>query len=664
MDNDDARYRAVLASDPRFDGLFFVGVSTTGIYCRPVCPARKARRTSCTFFPTAAAAEEAGFRPCLRCRPELAPARSPYEERFARAAAIVAHIQAGGLDAERGVDELAERYGLSVRQLRRIVNEAAGVSPIQLAQTSRLLLAKQLLTETRLPITEIAFASGFASLRRFNELFATTYRMSPSRFRGGARRADGEASIALQVSYRPPLAWSELLAFLAPRAIEGVEQVDGQIYRRTVSIDDCAGWVEVEPAARGDTLLVRVARALTPVLQALLSRVRDLFDLHAQPDLIDGHLGRAPLLAPLVAERPGLRVPGAFDGFELAWRAVLGQQVSVRGATTLAGRFARRFGEPVETPFPGLSLATPAAARVAACTPSRLAKLGLPRARAASLVGRREGVRRVALAVVAGVAAGPRARAAARAARHRPLDGGIRRPARAPLAGRLPRDGPWPPPRPGSGGRDERPRVHGTMEPVARLRGHAPLERTRKDPTMTRTQPRYTTYGSPLGEIVAAATDAGLFHVRIRAADGRFGPDRSWRRDDRSLATVREELAAYFAGELRSFSLALDLRGTPFQLRAWAALAGVPYGETATYAELARRCGSPRASRAVGAAMNRNPLSLVLPCHRVVGTDGSLTGYLNGVDTKRRLLSFEATNAREARPRAWTDRVASLAGRA
>ncbi len=386
MQDDEARYRALLANDRRFDGLFYVGISTTGIYCRPVCPARKARRSSCTFYPTAAAAEEAGYRPCLRCRPELAPATSPYEQRFADAAALIARIQSGFLNGERSLDDLATLHGISVRHLRRVVRDAAGVSPIQLAQTSRLLLAKQLLTETRLPITEIAFASGFSSLRRFHEAFSSSYRMPPGRFRKGERRARTEAPLELRLGYRPPLAWPELLSFLAARAIRGVEAIEGASYRRTVWLQGARGWVEVEPAASGHALVVRLPSALTPALPGLLARLRDLFDLYGRPDLVDAHLSKAPRLAPLVARRPGLRVPGAFDGFELAWRAVLGQQVSVRGATTLAGRFAERFGRGISTPHAGLTQLTPTAGRVARADPAQVAEIGLPRTRAASLV--------------------------------------------------------------------------------------------------------------------------------------------------------------------------------------------------------------------------------------------------------------------------------------
>ncbi|MCP3918082.1 MAG: helix-turn-helix domain-containing protein [bacterium] len=386
VEDDDARYRALLANDTRFDGMFFVGISTTGIYCRPVCPARKARRKSCTFFPTAAAAEEAGYRPCLRCRPELAPTTSPYEERFSQAAAILSDIQSGAMNGGRRLSELAGRHSMSVRQLRRVVTQATGATPVQLAQTSRLLLAKQLLTETDLPITEIAFTSGFSSLRRFNELFSASYRMPPTRFRNGVVAGRGEQAVELLLTYRPPMSWPDLLDFLAARAIRGVEEVSGHAYRRTVAIGECHGWVAIEPAAKGDQLIVRVAPALAPTLQPVLAALRHLFDLHARPDLIDGHLAQSPHLAPLVERRPGLRVPGAFEGFELAWRAILGQQVTVKGATTLARRFAERFGRPVDTPHPGVTTLTPTPERVARASVESVAKLGLPLKRAACLI--------------------------------------------------------------------------------------------------------------------------------------------------------------------------------------------------------------------------------------------------------------------------------------
>ncbi len=378
-------YKAVVASDTRFDGLFFVAISTTGIYCRPVCPARTARRSSCTFFPTAAAAERAGYRPCLRCRPELAPTRAPFDTRVDVVPGVIARIQAGALNNGAGVEGLADEFSLSARQIRRRLREEAGVSPVELAQTCRLLLAKQLLTETRLPVTRIAFASGFSSLRRFNQAFLSHYRMSPSRLRKESGAGGANGRLRLRLVYRAPFDWPALLSFLAPRTIEGVEQVTDGVYERTVAIGGHRGWLRVGPARRGPALTVELSSSLTPVLQPVLARLRDLFDLHARPDVIDAQLGESPPLADLVRRRPGLRVPGAFDGFELAWRAVLGQQVSVRGASTLAGRFAAAFGEPLDTPLVGLRLASPAPRRVARATVARIAKLALPRARAASV---------------------------------------------------------------------------------------------------------------------------------------------------------------------------------------------------------------------------------------------------------------------------------------
>lgn len=384
MFDDEVYYQALLASDTRFDGLFFVGISTTGIYCRPVCPARKARRSSCTFFATAAAAEEQGYRPCLRCRPELAPTVSPYDERFSNVSSVVAQIQAGCLNGDGSVDDLAKTHGLSARQLRRVVKDATGVSPVEIAQTSRLLLAKQLLTETNLSMTRVAFASGFSSLRRFNEAFVSSYELSPSRFRQNGK-TQPPATITLRLSYRSPLAWRKLLAFLLPRAIDGIESVSDERYMRTVVIDGVAGWLEVRCEAKANVLIANVSPSLTPVLQPLLSRIRCLFDLYAQPDLIDRHLSESQLLAGNVKGIGGLRVPGSFDGFELAWRAVLGQQISVRAATTLAARFAQRFGEPLETPEASLRRVTPSPHDVACASVREIASIGLPSKRAETI---------------------------------------------------------------------------------------------------------------------------------------------------------------------------------------------------------------------------------------------------------------------------------------
>lgn len=383
--DDDTCYRALTARDPRFDGLFFVGVKSTGIYCRPVCTAKTPGRSRCRFFPHAALAEQAGFRPCLRCRPELAPGFAPVDATRTVAHAAAARIEAGSLNNGSGLEELAAELGLSSRQLRRCVRKVLGVSPVELAQTNRLLLAKRLIAETALPLTQVAFAAGFESVRRFNALFLSHYRLSPSKLRRATVRPVAAECLRLTLSFRPPLAWDELLRFLAARAIPGVEQLKDDTYERTVAIGEHRGWLRVARIADRNQLAVELSTALAPALPVLLVRLRNLFDLDARPDVIDDHLAQDPRLAPLVKRRPGLRVPGAFDPFELSVRAVLGQQVSVRGASTLAGRVAERFGEAIETPVAGLDRLTPTAAAIAATRSSSLQSVGLPSARAETL---------------------------------------------------------------------------------------------------------------------------------------------------------------------------------------------------------------------------------------------------------------------------------------
>jgi AraC family transcriptional regulator of adaptative response / DNA-3-methyladenine glycosylase II len=380
-----ACYRALAARDARFDGVFFVGVTTTRIYCRPLCSARTPRRENCRFFPSAAAAEGAGFRPCLRCRPELAPGNAPCDAvgRVARSAA--ARIEAGALDDGGSLEALAQELGLSSRQLRRAVRQELGVAPVELVQTRRLLLAKQLLAETRLPVIEVAFASGFASVRRFNALFRTRYRLTPSQVRRTSGRWAGDESVRLRLSYRPPLAWAEMLGFLSHRILAGVECIAGQTYLRTVALGKHRGWLRVEPLKGQHALTVEVSSSLVPALAPLLARLRDLFDLNARPDIIAAHLGADPRLGPAVRACPGLRVPGAFSGFELAVRAVLGQQVLVRAAATLAGRLSAALGEPMVTPWPRLNRLSPTPQRLAAADLAELTALGITRRRAATL---------------------------------------------------------------------------------------------------------------------------------------------------------------------------------------------------------------------------------------------------------------------------------------
>jgi len=384
--DEDVCYRALIARDRRFDGVFFVGVKTTGIYCRPVCTARTPGRRSCRFFASAALAEHAGFRPCLRCRPELAPGHAPVDSLRTTARAAAARIEAGALNKGGSLEDLAAGLGLSSRQLRRAVRKELGVSPIELAQTNRLLLAKRLIAETQLPMVQVALAAGFESVRRFNALFQSHYRLSPSTLRRSSPRAIATDCLRLTLAYRPPLDWNAMLRFLAARAIPGVECVTGARYHRTVGIREHRGWLSVSHLADRHLLEFDLATALAPALPSILVRLRSLFDLDARPDIIAAHLAPEPLLAPSVKQYPGLRVPGAFDSFELGMRAVLGQQVSVRAASTLAGRFAQRFGEVIETPLACLNRISPTAQSLAAERSSTLAGLGLPGARAESVL--------------------------------------------------------------------------------------------------------------------------------------------------------------------------------------------------------------------------------------------------------------------------------------
>jgi AraC family transcriptional regulator of adaptative response / DNA-3-methyladenine glycosylase II len=390
--NQDSRrlYNALAARDSRFDGVFFVGVTSTGVYCRPICPARTPKEANCRFFDTPAEAEQAGFRPCLRCRPELAPGSAPIDDAQRIAQSIVRRLEEGKLDEKAGLEDIADQFELSSRQIRRIVQKELGVPPIQLLQTRRLLLAKQLLTETAWPITEVAFASGFSSLRRFNDAFNRRYGMPPTRLRRKATEdtalITGSQTSTLQLSYRPPYDWNGILAFLSARRLEGIEHVTERSYARTVQLGEVTGWIRVTQSEKRHALLVEFTHTLTPVLPALLGRVRALFDLNARPDVISKHLVKDARLAPAVKANPGLRVPGAFNGFEMGLRAILGQQVTVRAATTIACRFVEAFGDPIVTPLAELNRLTPAPARVAAASVDDVARNGIVAARCRSII--------------------------------------------------------------------------------------------------------------------------------------------------------------------------------------------------------------------------------------------------------------------------------------
>lgn len=419
--SDDGRYLAVLARDARFDGHFFTGVTSTGIYCRPVCAVRAPRRENCRFFALAAQAESAGFRPCLRCRPEVAPQAQAWSVQDASGILVQQAVRlldapdlwpaapARGLGAAT-VARLAERLGVSDRHLRRIFEAALGVSPLQYLQTRRLLTAKQLLTDTPMPVTQVALASGFASVRRFNAAFAAHYGLNPTQLRraGSPARPPGarNAGNTLRLAWRPPLDVPALLAFFERRQFHGVEAVqpDEAALRRTVRLSaactglpgETTGWLHARFDVARHQVLLETSDSLYPALPLVIRRVRAMLDLDCDPAAINA------VLHPHFPEGDGLRVPGAFDGFELAVRAVLGQQITVAAARTLGQRLVERLGDPVETSWPDLNRLFPTARTLAATDGDVLGQMGIVRQRQAAIVALARAVDSGALTLHAG----------------------------------------------------------------------------------------------------------------------------------------------------------------------------------------------------------------------------------------------------------------------
>jgi AraC family transcriptional regulator of adaptative response / DNA-3-methyladenine glycosylase II len=388
----DAAYLAIKARDARFDGRWFVGVTSTGIYCRPICRVRTPRRENCVFFDTPAQAEAARFRPCMKCRPEVAPGPG-LAWTVMDASRTLARQAAHWLDHAAAEEEtpsiaaLAAHLGVSDRHLRRIFAAEHGVTPLQYVQTRRLLLAKQLLTDTRLPIAQVALASGFRSLRRFNAAFADSYRMSPTRLRGDAatESVSPDDGVTVSLGFRSPYDTASMLRFLTARAIPGAEAVEAARVRRSVRagvLGPEAGWLEAAfidaTPTRPASLRLRYAPALAPHSGRVVMAVRRWLDLDAAPQTIDEVLRDLP-------GAPGLRLPGSIDAFEMAVRAVLGQQVTVAAARTLARRLIERFGEPVTTPWDDVARCFPSPAALAAAPLERIAELGIIRSRVGAI---------------------------------------------------------------------------------------------------------------------------------------------------------------------------------------------------------------------------------------------------------------------------------------
>ena len=381
--------QARLSRDARFDGLFFTAVNSTGIYCRPVCPAPTPKRENVRYFANPAAAEAAGFRPCLRCRPELAPGNDQWQRGDHVVARALKLIEAGVL-AEQSLDELATRVGIGARQLRRLFVERVGAPPICVHTTRRLLFAKQLLTETSLPVTEVALAAGFRSLRRFNAAFLQANRIPPRELRRHPRASAG-AALVLRLAYRPPYDFAALLAFLRTRALPGVELVDEHSYARVFGPADAPGWLRLSAWPKGighageHALKLELHCPQPTQLLGVVTKLRRMFDLDANPQAIADTFRHDAILGPLLARRPGLRLPGGWDGLEIAVRAVLGQQISVAAARTLATRIVQRWGESLSTtPMAGLERLFPTPTALAGAD---LREIGLTTTRAATISG-------------------------------------------------------------------------------------------------------------------------------------------------------------------------------------------------------------------------------------------------------------------------------------
>ncbi|HEY3989482.1 MAG TPA: AlkA N-terminal domain-containing protein [Acidobacteriaceae bacterium] len=379
----DVCYRALQTRDARFDGRFFTAVSSTGIYCRPICPARTPMRKHCRFFASAAAAEQAGFRACLRCRPEIAPQSPAWRGTASTVSRAMARIAEGALDGpDASVERLAATLGVGQRQLRRLFDQHVGASPLAVAQTRRVLFAKQLIHETRLPMASVAMAAGFGSIRRFNDTFRALYKRPPSQLRRRAVTTSSAAPLILRLSYRLPFDWNALLGFFTPRAIPGVEEVREGIYRRVVRVDDHVALIAVSHLPARNALEVQIACDHVPALPIIASRLRRVFDLDADTEAIAAHLSRDRALAPIVLRQPGLRTPGGWDPFEVAVRAILGQQISVAAARGLAAKLAALTTKPLALGDGALTHAFPTAQQIAAAD---LSALGMPAARRAAL---------------------------------------------------------------------------------------------------------------------------------------------------------------------------------------------------------------------------------------------------------------------------------------
>ena len=666
----ESLYRALLAKDTRFDGRFFVGVATTGIYCRPVCRARKPLAVNCSFYATAAEAEQAGFRPCLLCRPELAPGYAPVDSSASLARAAARYIERN-CGVQGSLTDIARHLGCSNRHLRRVFENAYHVRPVEYRQTCRLLLAKSLLTDTDLSVVDVAYSAGFGSLRRFNEVFRRRYRLTPTALRSQARlnRADGD-TVQLSLGYRPPYRWDLMLKFLARRAIPGVEKVEDDCYARTIRLRssgrDLTGCATVGNDAKHNRLTVTVSASLLPALPVVLDGIKNLFDLHCEPDTVARALTSMDesALGPFI---PGTRVPGCFDAFETAVLAVLGQQVTVQAARTLAGRLVQALGSPVDTGIDGLTATFPMVQELLdldGAIEQHLGPLGIITARARAIHG---------LAAMMGAGAidascCPDPEAAVARFMEIPGIGAwtagyiamrclawpdaflatdleVRKALGSPPPGKIltlaERWKPW--------------RAYAVMHLWNQAEAESASEHATKSKKRNEKKAAMhylSHYESPLGAMTMASDG---HHLTGLWFDGQKY-DRSTIDNDAVaqphlpvFTQTAQWLDTYFEGADPGFTPPIRVEGSDFKKMVTSIMLSIPFGATSTYAqiaaEVARRTGRKQMSaQAVGGAVGRNPIVLIVPCHRVVATNGSLRGYAGGVNRKEWLLEMEGVN--------------------
>ena len=652
-------YRAVRSRDARFDGWFYVGVTSTGIYCRPSCPAVPPKRPNARFYGSAASAQANGFRACKRCRPDAVPGSPEWNVRGAGRAMRL--ISDGVVDRE-GVAGLARRLGYTERHLGRVLLAEVGAGPLALARARRAHTARLLIETTEMPVSRVAFAAGFASVRQFNDTVRGVFAASPTELRRGRGRSGeaGPGEISLRLPYRAPLDAEGLLRFLGERAVPGVEEYEGGVYRRTIRLPHGAGVVALSDG--GDHVGCALRLEDPRDLGVAVERCRRLLDLDADPVAIGEVLGMDPAIGRIVRRSPGRRVPGSVDGAGLATRAVLGQQVSVKGARTIAGRLVALCGEPVVDslvgPHEGLTHLFPDPIAVG---DADLESFGLPRTR-------REALRGLALALAEGRIV---------------LDPGVDREEASRRLVEIRSIGPWTASyvamhalgdptlsrrrTSGCGVLSSASAVRGTRRPSpgspnggvpgGRMprstsgRAWAMLRWTEKERKRGRVLKAYVEIvESPAGPLALAVDGEGAL-LWLQFVEGDYEwtveselEEEGYRveEDFGRTARAREQLLEYHVGERREFGLLFVLRGTQWQKDVWEALTRIPYGETRTYGQIAATIGRPKSSRAVGRANATNKLPLVVPCHRVIGANGSLTGFAGGTYLKVRLLEHEA----------------------